>query len=45
MQPEELQFYEALRQQAIENIEGSSEKTGRPFAYFGRDYAIASRLL
>ncbi|WP_240194733.1 DEAD/DEAH box helicase [Desulfobulbus rhabdoformis] len=29
MQPEELQFYEALRQQAIENIEGSSEKTGR----------------
>jgi len=29
MAPEELQFYEALRQQAIENIEGSSEKTGR----------------
>jgi SNF2 family DNA or RNA helicase len=29
MQPEELQFYEALRQQAIENIEGSSEKPGR----------------
>jgi SNF2 family DNA or RNA helicase len=29
MQPEEMQFYEALRQQAIENIEGSSEKTGR----------------
>lgn len=29
MQPQELQFYEALRQQAIENIEGSSEKTGR----------------
>ncbi|MGE4559670.1 MAG: DEAD/DEAH box helicase [Desulfobulbus sp.] len=28
MQPEEMQFYEALRQQAIENIEGSSEKTG-----------------
>ncbi|PID71908.1 MAG: helicase [Desulfobulbus propionicus] len=29
MQPEELQFYEALRQQAIENIEGSAEKNGR----------------
>lgn len=29
MQPEEMQFYEALRQQAIENIEGSHEKTGR----------------
>ena len=29
MHPEERQFYEALRQQAIENIEGSSEKTGR----------------
>ncbi len=29
MQPEEMQFYEALRQQAIENIEGSAEKTGR----------------
>lgn len=29
MGPEEMQFYEALRQQAIENIEGSSEKTGR----------------
>jgi len=29
MQPEEMRFYEALRQQAIENIEGSSEKTGR----------------
>ncbi|WP_028581123.1 SNF2-related protein [Desulfogranum japonicum] len=29
MQPEELQFYEALRQQAIENIEGSAEKSGR----------------
>ncbi|WP_028583380.1 DEAD/DEAH box helicase [Desulfogranum mediterraneum] len=29
MQPEEMQFYEALRQQAIENIEGSAEKNGR----------------
>ncbi|MCL2789727.1 MAG: DEAD/DEAH box helicase [Desulfobulbus sp.] len=29
MQAEEMRFYEALRQQAIENIEGSSEKTGR----------------
>ena len=29
MQPEEMRFYEALRQQAIENIEGSSEKAGR----------------
>ncbi|MDR2550598.1 MAG: DEAD/DEAH box helicase [Desulfobulbus sp.] len=29
MQDEEMRFYEALRQQAIENIEGSSEKTGR----------------
>ena len=29
MQPEERAFYEALRQQAIENIEGSSEKSGR----------------
>lgn len=29
MHPDEMQFYEALRQQAIENIEGSSEKTGR----------------
>ena len=29
MHPQEMQFYEALRQQAIENIEGSSEKTGR----------------
>ena len=29
MVPEEMRFYEALRQQAIENIEGSSEKTGR----------------
>ena len=29
MQPEELQFYEALRQQAIENIEGSAQKNGR----------------
>jgi SNF2 family DNA or RNA helicase len=29
MAPEEMQFYEALRQQAIENIEGSSEQAGR----------------
>ncbi|PIE57437.1 MAG: helicase [Desulfobulbus propionicus] len=29
MQPQEMQFYEALRQQAIENIEGSAEKSGR----------------
>lgn len=29
MQPEERVFYEALRQQAIENIEGSNEKSGR----------------
>ena len=29
MDPAEMRFYEALRQQAIENIEGSSEKTGR----------------
>ena len=29
MQPEEMRFYEALRQQAIENIEGSSEQAGR----------------
>ena len=29
MEPEEMRFYEALRQQAIENIEGSSEKPGR----------------
>lgn len=29
MQPEEMRFYEALRQQAIENIEGSNERTGR----------------
>ena len=29
MSPEEMRFYEALRQQAIENIEGNAEKTGR----------------
>jgi len=29
MQPEEMQFYEALRQQALENIESSAEKSGR----------------
>jgi len=29
MKPEEVQFYEALRQQALENIESSSEKSGR----------------
>ncbi len=29
MNPEEMRFYEALRQQAIENIEGSTEKSGR----------------
>jgi superfamily II DNA or RNA helicase len=29
MQPGEREFYEALRQQAIENIEGNSERTGR----------------
>ena len=29
MKPEEMHFYEALRQQALENIEGSMEKTGR----------------
>lgn len=29
MQPREIQFYEALRQQALENIEGSTEKSGR----------------
>ncbi|NOQ47298.1 MAG: ATP-dependent helicase, partial [Desulfobulbaceae bacterium] len=29
MNPEELRFYEALRQQAIENIEGNAEKSGR----------------
>ncbi len=29
MKPEEMQFYEAIRQQAIENIEGSAQKTGR----------------
>ncbi len=29
MKPEELRFYEALRQQALENIESSSEKSGR----------------
>ncbi|MFP7753565.1 DEAD/DEAH box helicase [Thermodesulfobacteriota bacterium B35] len=29
MHPEEMRFYEALRQQAIENIEGSTEKSGR----------------
>ena len=29
MSPQEQQFYEAIRQQAIENIEGNSEKPGR----------------
>jgi SNF2 family DNA or RNA helicase len=29
MTPREMQFYEAIRQQAIENIEGSAQKTGR----------------
>ncbi len=29
MSPEEVGFYEALRQQAIENIEGNAEKSGR----------------
>ncbi len=29
MKPEEVRFYEALRQQALENIESSSEKPGR----------------
>lgn len=29
MKAEEMQFYEALRQQALENIESSSEKSGR----------------
>ncbi|GAB4338150.1 MAG: hypothetical protein Kow0089_09810 [Desulfobulbaceae bacterium] len=29
MKPAEVQFYEALRQQALENIESSSEKSGR----------------
>lgn len=29
MSPEEVSFYEALRQQAIENIEGNAEKSGR----------------
>lgn len=29
MNPQEMRFYEALRQQALENIESSSEKTGR----------------
>jgi SNF2 family DNA or RNA helicase len=29
MKPEEVQFYEALRQQALENIESSAEKSGR----------------
>ncbi|MHB8790896.1 MAG: DEAD/DEAH box helicase [Desulfobulbaceae bacterium] len=29
MKPEERHFYEALRQQALENIEGSTEKSGR----------------
>jgi SNF2 family DNA or RNA helicase len=29
MNPEEMQFYEAIRQQAIENIEGSAQKSGR----------------
>ena len=29
MSPEEVRFYEALRQQAIENIEGNAEKSGR----------------
>jgi SNF2 family DNA or RNA helicase len=29
MKPEEIQFYEALRQQALENIESSAEKSGR----------------
>ena len=29
MSPEEIAFYEALRQQAMENIEGNAEKTGR----------------
>ncbi|MDH3330016.1 MAG: DEAD/DEAH box helicase, partial [Desulfobulbaceae bacterium] len=29
MKPDEVQFYEALRQQALENIEGSAEKSGR----------------
>ncbi len=29
MEPKELEFYEAIRQQAIENIEGNSGKSGR----------------
>jgi len=29
MKPQEIEFYEAIRQQAIENIEGSAQKTGR----------------
>ncbi|QQG65421.1 DEAD/DEAH box helicase [Desulfobulbus oligotrophicus] len=29
LQPEEMQFYEAIRQQAIENIEAGTERTGR----------------
>ena len=29
MKPQEMEFYEAIRQQAIENIEGSAQKTGR----------------
>lgn len=29
MKPEEIRFYEALRQKALENIEGSAEKPGR----------------
>ena len=29
MQDEEMAFYEAIRQQAIENIEGSAQKSGR----------------
>jgi SNF2 family DNA or RNA helicase len=29
MKKEEIQFYEALRQKALENIEGSAEKSGR----------------
>ena len=29
MKAQEMEFYEAIRQQAIENIEGSAQKTGR----------------
>ncbi len=29
MKPQEMEFYEAIRQQAIENIEGSAQKSGR----------------